>query len=83
MSSPQLEVHPGLPVVHAPRLEDPPDHGFFVELQVEDEVRRDREHVEVPDPLAIHPANARTGHRGVNVAVGEHDEPGLERGMML
>ena len=41
-----LQVHPRFPEVHAARLEDPADQRLHVDLQVEDQVRRDREAVE-------------------------------------
>ena len=52
---------------------------FSSMLQVEHQVRRDREAVQVPDPRAIDAAHAGARHRRVDVAVRQHDEAGLER----
>ena len=75
----ELHVHARLPVVHPARLEHAPDQGLFVDAEVEHQVRRDAEAVQLPDPRPIDAADARPRERGEDVAVGQHDEAGLER----
>ena len=52
---------------------------FDVDLQVEDHVRRDREAVQVAQPLPIDAAHAGARQRREDVAIRQHDESGLER----
>ena len=61
------------------RLQDAADERLLVDLQVEDQVRRDGEAVQVAHPRAIDAAHAGARHRRVNVAIRQHDEAGLER----
>ena len=62
------------------RLQHPPDQGLLVDLQIEHEVRRDAEAVQLADPLPVDATNARTRHCREDVAIGQHDEAGLEGG---
>ena len=52
---------------------------FDVDLQVEDQVRRDGEAVQAAQPRAIDAADAGARQRGEDVAIRQHDEAGLER----
>ncbi len=72
------EIHSRFPEVHAARFEDAPDQRLHIHVQVEDEVGRDREAVQAPQPRPIDPANARAGQRGEDVAIGQHDEAGFQ-----
>ena len=55
------------------------DERLHVDVQVEHQVRRDGEPVQVPQPLAIDAAHAGARQRGEDVAVRQDDEAGLER----
>ena len=55
------------------------DQRLDVDLQVEDHVRRDREAVQVAQPLPIDAAHAGARERREDVAIRQHDEAGLER----
>ena len=60
-------------------LEHAADQRLDVDLQVEDQVRRDGEAVQAAQPLAIDAAHAGARQRREDVAVRQHDEAGLQR----
>src|SRR5919106_4110620 len=69
----ELQIHPGLPEVHPARLQDAADQRLLVDLQVEDEMRRDRQAVQTANPRAIDAAHAGARHGGEDVPIREHD----------
>src|SRR5215212_6935380 len=70
----QLHVHTGFPEVHPANSEHAADKGFDVNLQIEGEVRRDREAVEVAEPLPVYAAHSSARECREDVAVRQNDE---------
>src|SRR4051812_29226315 len=65
----EFHVHPGFPEVHPARLEHAADECLLVDLQVKDQVRRDRKAVQIPHPCSVHAAYSCSRHCGKDVAV--------------
>ena len=77
----KTEVHPALPIIERAVLGKAAlDQFLGWHVQVKNCIGLERDAIQISQPGLVHTTHHVARHQGINIAIGQDDEPGFQRG---